>query len=123
METTERNMEIAHDGYGRFLKGILVGGFLGATAGILFAPKSGREFRSDLKQKGSETFEDAKHIYEDTRGKAEAILEDARRRAKELKDEADQMVSDARMKARQILCGKEGGRERSTYEEESGGEA
>jgi gas vesicle protein len=122
METTER-AERSHNGSDHFLKGILIGGFLGATAGIVFAPKSGKELRSDLLQKGSETFEDAKHMYEDTRGKAEAILEDARRRAKELKDEADHLVSDARMKARQILCGTEGGRERSTYEEESGGEA
>lgn len=37
---------------GHFFKGLLMGGALGALAGILFAPKSGKELRSDIKEKG-----------------------------------------------------------------------
>jgi gas vesicle protein len=118
-------METIQNGYGRFLTGFLIGGSLGAMAGILFAPKSGKELRSELKQKGSEAFEDAKHMYGDTMEKAETILEDARRRAKELKEEADRLVSEARFKARGILFGVESREERAPgYEtEEIGGEA
>ncbi len=118
-------METIQNGYGRFFRGLLVGGFMGAVAGILFAPKSGKELRSELKQKGSETFEDARHMYGDTMDKAETILEDARRRAKELKEEADRLVSEARFKARGNLFGMEGRKERTPgYEaEEIGGEA
>ena len=118
-------METSQNGYGRFLKEFLIGGFLGAVAGVLLAPKSGKELRSELKQKGSEAFEDAKPVYGDTIGEAETILEDARRRAKELKEEADRLVSEARFKARSILCGVEGRKERAPgYEaEEIGGEA
>ena len=39
---------------GHFFMGFLISGFLGALAGILFAPKSGKELRSDIKEKGSE---------------------------------------------------------------------
>ncbi len=31
-----------------FLKGVLIGGLIGAAAGILFAPKSGKETREDI---------------------------------------------------------------------------
>ena len=44
---------------GRFFMGFLIGGVLGALAGIFFAPKSGKELRSDLKEKGSEVLKDA----------------------------------------------------------------
>ena len=37
-----------------FCMGLLIGGALGALAGIFFAPKSGKELMSDIKEKGSE---------------------------------------------------------------------
>ena len=37
-----------------FFKGLLIGGALGALAGILFAPKSGKKLRSDIREKGRE---------------------------------------------------------------------
>ena len=39
---------------GYFFMGLLMGSVLGAVAGIFFAPKSGKELRSDIKEKGSE---------------------------------------------------------------------
>ena len=53
------------DQRGHFCMGFLIGSFLGALAGILFAPKSGKELRSDIKEKGSEVLKDAKEIYAD----------------------------------------------------------
>jgi gas vesicle protein len=38
------------NGRGGFLGGFLIGSVLGALAGLLFAPKSGKELRSELKQ-------------------------------------------------------------------------
>jgi gas vesicle protein len=43
--------------------GVLVGAITGAIAGILLAPKSGKEAREDLKQFATETFEGAKDLY------------------------------------------------------------
>jgi gas vesicle protein len=62
------------------LKGFLLGGLLGATAGILFAPKGGKELRSGMKSKGEEVLKETKKFYSDTKAKAETIYENARNR-------------------------------------------
>jgi len=55
---------------GHFFMGFLMGSILGALAGIFFAPKSGKDLRSDIKEKGSEVLKDAKEIYADASTKA-----------------------------------------------------
>jgi len=97
------------NGHGSFLRGLFTGAIIGGLVGVLFAPKSGKELRAELKKKGSEAFEEAKEFYSDARGKAKAILEDARRRAEELRREADRQLTEARQKAREILAGEEKG--------------
>ncbi|MGA3085483.1 MAG: YtxH domain-containing protein [Thermodesulfobacteriota bacterium] len=89
---------------GNFLKGLVIGSFLGAVAGILFAPKSGKELRSDIKEKWNEVFKDGKGIYADGGKRAKEIIEEAKHRAKELKNEADRYLSGARQKAKEILA-------------------
>jgi gas vesicle protein len=69
--------------------GFLIGGALGALAGIFFAPKSGKELRSYIKEKGSEILKDTKEIYADAGTKAKDISEEAKHQAKELKKEAE----------------------------------
>jgi len=54
--------------------GFLMGCVLGALAGICFAPKSGKELRSDIKEKGSEVIKDAKEIYADVSAKGKEII-------------------------------------------------
>jgi gas vesicle protein len=89
---------------GNFLKGFVIGGVLGALAGIFFAPKPGKELRSDFKEKGSEVLKDAKEIYADASKKALEIIEEAKHQAKELKKEADRHLSEARQKTKEILA-------------------
>ena len=72
-----------------FFKGLLVGGALGALAGILFAPKSGKEMRSDIKKKGNKIIKDGKEIYADASTKTKEIIEEAKSQAKELKKEVE----------------------------------
>jgi len=64
--------------YSMFFQGALIGGFLGAAAALLFAPKSGKELRADVKESTRE---------------AQAIIEDAKRRAVEWKEGAEQHLS------------------------------
>jgi gas vesicle protein len=90
-----------------FLKGFMIGSFLGAITGLLFAPKAGKELRFELKQKGIEAFDEAKEFYSEARVKAKAVLDDAWRRAEELRKEADRQLSEARLKAKEILAGAE----------------
>ena len=73
----------------RFSMGLLIGGALGALAGILFAPKSGKKLRSDIKEKGSEVLKDGKEIYADASTKAKEIIGEVKHQAKELKKEAE----------------------------------
>jgi len=88
---------------GRFLGGLFLGGLVGGLAGILFAPKAGKELRADIKEKGIE----AKKMYDDSGVKAKAIIDDARNRAGELIKEAERQLSEARIRARDVLSGQE----------------
>ena len=83
-----------------FLKGVLIGGILGGLAGIFLAPRSGKELRSKIKEKGKKALKGAEEIHEE----AKAILEDARRHAEELKKD----LAEAGQKVKEILArGKE----------------
>ncbi len=97
-------MELKKENCGYFLGGALIGGFAGALAGILFAPKSGKELRSDLRHKGQETIGEAKRYYSETETKAKQLIGDAVHRAEELKREADRQVCEAYSKAKRVLC-------------------
>jgi gas vesicle protein len=73
METREHN-------YSGVCKGFLIGSFFGAAAAILFAPKAGKELRSDIKESGEKALKDTKQFYSDAKAKAEAVYENARHR-------------------------------------------
>ncbi|HUL32055.1 MAG TPA: YtxH domain-containing protein [Thermodesulfobacteriota bacterium] len=90
-------------GRGGFLRGLLIGSALGALGGLLFAPKSGEEFRSELKRKGSDVFDEANDLYSEARARAKIILEEAHRRAEELKKEANVQLEEARLKAKEVM--------------------
>lgn len=45
---------------GSFFSGLLIGGAIGAIAGILFAPKAGKEFRGDILSDSDEIINKAK---------------------------------------------------------------
>jgi gas vesicle protein len=88
---------------GHCFMGFLIGGVIGAVAGILFAPKAGKELRSDIKEKGNEVLKDGKEIYLDASMRVKEIAEEAKHQAKELKKEADRQLSAACRKTKEIL--------------------
>jgi gas vesicle protein len=55
-------------------KGLMVGSFLGAAAGILLAPKSGKELRSEIKDKTNKTLDETKRFYSDSRARFKDTL-------------------------------------------------
>ena len=71
-----------------FFTGLLIGGVLGALAGIFFAPESGKKLRSDIKEKSGEFLKYVKEIYADSSTKAKDIVEEAKHQMKELNKEA-----------------------------------
>lgn len=101
-EKEELIMSEHENNLGNLFAGVLIGGALGALAGILFAPKSGKELRSDIKEKGSKVFKDTKEIYDDTSLKAKEIIEEARHELKEIKNDIDRHLAEVRRKASDI---------------------
>lgn len=69
-----------------FFKGMLFGVMAGAVAGILLAPKSGKETREDIKRLAEDVEEKVVDVYEDTRKIVMKKVRDMRK-AGELIDE------------------------------------
>jgi len=89
---------------GHLLVGILIGSAFGTLAGILFAPKSGRELRSEIMAKRNALLKDAKNIYDDASTKASRIVEEATHQAMALKEDADRHFAETRQKTKEILA-------------------
>ncbi len=64
-----------------FLVGLLFGSIFGALVGIFFAPKSGKQLRSEIKEKGTEVLKVAEETYKETT----AIIKDIRRLVEDLR--------------------------------------
>jgi gas vesicle protein len=95
---TEHNLP-----HGRLFIGLLIGGAIGAVAGILFAPKSGKELRAEIREKGSAGLKDSKELLKDVGTKASQIMNEGLHQATELKKDVDRHFSEARQKTKEIL--------------------
>src|SRR6185312_10792916 len=80
----ERKREMARS----FWKGTLVGAVLGAVAGILLAPKSGKETREDIKRNVKGTYHDFQQRLETMSDEMGGRVENLKAAAKDLKGEA-----------------------------------
>jgi gas vesicle protein len=84
-------------------KGLLVGFLAGAVAGaitaLLYAPKSGKELRSDLKQKANSLKEDANDLLNVARSKTAETFQKGKARSEQfashVSEEAEQILGDA----------------------------
>ena len=57
------------------IKGLLIGGLIGAVVGILYAPKSGEETREEIRHSAEELLEKAKCQYEEAYRKVEKLAD------------------------------------------------
>lgn len=67
--------------FGTFLAGFIIGGLIGAAIALLYAPQSGEETRTIIKEKSIELKDKAAETAEEARARAEKALEEARARA------------------------------------------
>ncbi len=67
--------------FGTFLAGFVIGGLIGAAVALLYAPQSGEETRTIIKEKSIELKDKAVETAEEARARAEKALEEARARA------------------------------------------
>lgn len=67
-----------------FLFGFLAGGAVGAIVALLTTPKSGKEFRGEIKQKPGEYFDEADKYYQEKKNKAVEIFNEGKRKYNEI---------------------------------------
>jgi gas vesicle protein len=92
--------------FGAFLVGFLAGGLVGAAVALLFAPQSGEETRTLIRDKSIELKDKAVETAEETRVRAEKSLEEARLRAEtayaEARTRADELAKLTKERAAEL---------------------
>jgi gas vesicle protein len=76
--------------------GLLAGGAIGALLALLYAPKSGKELRAEIRGKADDLIEGAEGYMDAAKNRAGEIVSEARKRS-------DQLVTDAKKKADSLL--------------------
>lgn len=88
---------------GSFFKGMIVGGFIGAGLALLYAPKTGKELREELKEKSSDLRSEAEKLYEEAKDISSDLLVDGLKKAEQLKKEAEEKYEQAKKKIEDLL--------------------
>lgn len=78
------------------LIGFLTGGIVGAALALLYAPKSGKELRKDIKDRADEWMDETEKFLETAKVKAENALNEGKKKG-------EQLIADAKVKADDIL--------------------
>lgn len=81
---------------GKFALGALFGAAAGLVTGILTAPKSGKETRSDLKKKAKEIKEDASDKLAVAKDKASDVVSSAKDMTSDYRDRAGRAFDSAK---------------------------
>ncbi len=92
-----------HDNFGTFLFGFLLGGITGAVVALLYAPQSGEETRTVIKEKAIELADKTGDTLEETYVKAEQAANDAVVKAQDLIKVAQEKATDVTQKGQVIL--------------------
>ena len=87
-----------------FIKGLLFGGFVGAGLALLYAPKSGKELREDLKEKSTDLKSEAEKYYAEAKDISSDILVDGLKKAEQLKKDAEEKFDEAKKKFEEMLA-------------------
>ena len=81
------------DDFGAFLIGFVVGGLTGAVVALLFAPQSGEETRTLIKEKSIELRDKAAQQAELVASRAEQVAEEAKVRGREAYESVKKTVA------------------------------
>ena len=91
------------DNFGTFLFGFLLGGITGAVVALLYAPQSGEETRTVIKEKAIELADKTGDTLEETYVKAEQAATDAVAKAQDLIKVAQEKATDMTQKGQVML--------------------
>jgi gas vesicle protein len=87
------------------LIGFLAGSVVGAIAALLYAPKSGKELRSDIKKKAGDFAGDASEYMRSARTKTVDLINQGKNRSEQLISEAKQKAEHIMDDAEKVLTG------------------
>ena len=91
-----------------FIKGIILGGAIGAVIGILYAPQSGRKTRDDINRNAEKLLTKAKEEYEAALKKSSKAYQSAVKELKHLESSTKEMVGEMEGKVGELTgLGKE----------------
>jgi gas vesicle protein len=86
-----------------FAAGALIGAAVGAVAALLYAPKSGKETRDDLKKKAKDMKDQAQVEADKAMKKANDVKDDVAAKADRLKKDAQAAAEDWRGRASRVV--------------------
>jgi gas vesicle protein len=92
-----------HDDFGAFIVGMLIGGLTGAAVALLFAPQSGAETRSMIREKAIELKDKTSDTMEDAYTRAEKAAREAKLRADEFSQVARTRATELGRKGQVLL--------------------
>lgn len=87
------------------LIGFIAGGLVGAVAALLYAPKSGKELRSDIKRKAADMADDATEYVKNARAKTMDVINEGKVRSEQLVSEAKERADHILGSAEKVLTG------------------
>ena len=77
----------------KFLAGFIVGGAIGAIAGILLAPKSGEETRQMLADTTKDVLRRADETVKEIQSKADDVVSDMQKKGDEIRDKLQNLIN------------------------------
>ncbi|MDY6310854.1 MAG: YtxH domain-containing protein [Cyanobacteriota bacterium] len=78
---------------GKFIAGFIVGGAIGAIAGILLAPKSGEETREALATSAKDMIKKADETAKQIQSKADDAVSELQKKGEEIKDKLQNLIN------------------------------
>ena len=77
----------------KFLAGFIVGGAIGAIAGILLAPKSGEETRQLIADTSKDVLRRADETVKEIQSRADDVVSDMQKKGDELRDKLQRLIN------------------------------
>lgn len=78
---------------GKFIAGFIVGGAIGAVAGILLAPKSGEETRELLSNSAKDMIKKADETAKQIQSKADDAVSELQKKGEEIKGKLQDLIN------------------------------
>jgi gas vesicle protein len=80
------------------LIGFITGGALGAALALLYAPKTGKELRAEIRTKSDDYLDEADKYIAEAKDKAIDLINDGKKKSEKLIKDAEKVLEEARSK-------------------------